>query len=127
MLTAQQQVFVQALEEQNLAQVKLLLAEGLNPNFIDFEKGELKKNVFFITKLDVENKYDLRALHSRQKKDLNYVRVTGGKANYKLYKVKKGDTLARIAKKNHTTIKAICSKNKIKQNKVLRPGQKLKI
>ncbi|WP_374574450.1 ankyrin repeat domain-containing protein [Acinetobacter sp.] len=39
MLTAQQQVFVQALEEQNLAQVKLLLAEGLNPNFIDFEKG----------------------------------------------------------------------------------------
>ncbi|CAM4152187.1 ankyrin repeat domain-containing protein [Acinetobacter pragensis] len=39
MLTAQQQVFVQALEEQNLTQVKQLLAEGLNPNFIDFDKG----------------------------------------------------------------------------------------
>lgn len=31
MLTAQQQVFVQALEELNLAQVKQLLATGLNP------------------------------------------------------------------------------------------------
>ena len=39
MLTAQQQVFVQALEELNLEQVKRLLAEGLNPNFIDFDKG----------------------------------------------------------------------------------------
>ena len=38
MLTAQQQVFVQALEELNLAQVKQLLATGLNPNFVDFEK-----------------------------------------------------------------------------------------
>lgn len=39
MLTAQQQLFVQALEEQDLAQVQRLLADGLNPNFIDFEKG----------------------------------------------------------------------------------------
>ncbi len=39
MLTAQQQVFVQAIEELNLAQVQRLLAEGLDPNFIDPEKG----------------------------------------------------------------------------------------
>ena len=39
MLTAQQQLFVQALEEQDLAQVQHLLADGLNPNFVDFEKG----------------------------------------------------------------------------------------
>ena len=39
MLTAQQQLFVQALEELNLGQVKQLLADGLNPNFIDLEKG----------------------------------------------------------------------------------------
>ena len=39
MLNAQQQVFVQALEELDLEQVKRLLAEGLNPNFIDLEKG----------------------------------------------------------------------------------------
>ena len=39
MLTAQQQLFVQALEELDLNQVKKLLADGLNPNFIDMEKG----------------------------------------------------------------------------------------
>ena len=39
MLTAQQQLFVQALEELNLDQVKQLLADGLNPNFIDHDKA----------------------------------------------------------------------------------------
>ena len=39
MLTAQQQAFVQALEELDLQQVQRLLADGLNPNFIDSEKG----------------------------------------------------------------------------------------
>lgn len=39
MLTAQQQVFLQALEELDLAQVQRLLADGLDPNFIDPELG----------------------------------------------------------------------------------------
>lgn len=39
MLTVQQQVLMQALEELNLAEVQRLLAEGLDPNFIDPEKG----------------------------------------------------------------------------------------
>lgn len=39
MLTAQQQDFVQALETQDLSRIKALLAEGLDPNFIDLEKG----------------------------------------------------------------------------------------
>ncbi|TCM68734.1 hypothetical protein EC844_104110 [Acinetobacter calcoaceticus] len=39
MLTAQQQVFLQAIEGLELQQVKRLLADGLNPNFIDLEKG----------------------------------------------------------------------------------------
>lgn len=39
MLTAQQQLLVQAIEELNLPQVQKLLADGLDPNFIDPEKG----------------------------------------------------------------------------------------
>ena len=39
MLTAQQQVLVQAIEELDLAQVQRLLADGLDPNFMDAEKG----------------------------------------------------------------------------------------
>jgi murein DD-endopeptidase MepM/ murein hydrolase activator NlpD len=97
-------------------------------DFIDFTTGTLKKNECLITKADVETKYDLRALHSRQKKDLNLARVSGSKSKYgKTITVKKGDTLGRIAQRNHTTIKAICKKNGIKQNKVLRLGQKLKV
>ena len=40
MLTAQQQAFVQALEELDLQQVQRLLTDGLSLNFIDPEKGE---------------------------------------------------------------------------------------
>jgi murein DD-endopeptidase MepM/ murein hydrolase activator NlpD len=97
-------------------------------DFIDFTTGTLKKNECLITKSDVETKYDLRALHSRQKKDLNLTRVTGSKSKHgKVITVRKGDTLGRIAQRNHTTIKAICKKNGIKQSKVLRLGQKLKV
>lgn len=39
MLNAQQQVFVQALEELDLTQVQRLLADGLDPNFIVDDKG----------------------------------------------------------------------------------------
>jgi murein DD-endopeptidase MepM/ murein hydrolase activator NlpD len=97
-------------------------------DFVDFTTGTLKKNECLITKADVETKYDLRALHSRQKRDLNLTRVTGSKSKYgKTITVKKGDTLGRIAQRNHTTIKAICKKNGIKQTKVLRLGQRLKV
>lgn len=98
-------------------------------DFIDFNNGQLKKNECLITKHDVDNKYDLRALHNRHKRDLGNARVVTGKngSKYRIYKVKPGDTLGRIAQKNHTTIKAICKKNGIKQTKVLRPGQKLKV
>ena len=37
MLTAQQQAFVQALEELDLQQVQRLLTDGLSLNFIDTE------------------------------------------------------------------------------------------
>ena len=98
-------------------------------DFVDFEKGLLKKNDYVITKSDVETKYDLRALHSRQKSDLGYSRVSHSKikGKSKVYNVRKGDTLGRIAQRNHTTIKALCAKNGISRNKGLRLGQKLRV
>jgi murein DD-endopeptidase MepM/ murein hydrolase activator NlpD len=95
-------------------------------DFIDFQNKTLKKNDCIITKSDVENKYDLRALHNRHRKDAGHYAKGNGKYS-KIYTVKQGDTLGRIAQKNKTTIKAICAKNGIKQTKILRPGQKLKI
>jgi murein DD-endopeptidase MepM/ murein hydrolase activator NlpD len=102
-------------------------------DFIDYEKGELKTNNFTLRKIDVENKYDLRALHSRHKRDIGYARAgsKGGKysgvAKGGIYRVRNGDSLGKIAKRNHTTVKALCKKNKIKENTILRLGQKIKI
>jgi len=105
------------------------LGQAIDPeDFIDFQKGELKNNTVVITKADVETKYDLRALHARQRRDLNLSRSSKfSSKNGRVYKVKKGDTLFSIAQKNRTTIKNICKKNGIKQNKLLRLGQKLKV
>lgn len=100
-------------------------------DFVNFEKGELKNNECLFTKSDVENKYDLRSLHSRHKSDLGLAKKSGthstsGKKS-KSYKVRKGDTLSRIAARNHTTVKALCKKNGIKSTKKLKAGQRIKI
>ncbi|MBA2612604.1 MAG: peptidoglycan DD-metalloendopeptidase family protein [Bacteroidetes bacterium] len=102
-------------------------------DFIDYEKGTLKDYCFTLRKADVENKYDLRALHTRHKRDIGYARATkGGKytgpaAKNGIYFVRNGDNLGKIAKRNHTTIKSLCKKNRLKESTVLRIGQKIKI
>lgn len=97
-------------------------------DFIDFTNGSLKTTEFTLRKSDVENKYDLRALHGRHKRDLGLARSSShSKVKTKYYTIRKGDTLNKIAKRNHTTIKAICSKNGIKQSKKLKLGQKLRV
>ena len=97
---------------------------------IDFEKGQLVSNTFMLRKCDVDNKYDLRALHNRHRHDVGMAygkyKDKNGKY-YKLYRVRNGDNLGKIAKRNHTTVKAICKKNGIKPTTILRVGRKLKI
>ncbi len=48
-----------------------------------------------------------------------------GKAVY--YKIRKGDTLGRIAQKNRTTVKELCALNKIRPNTVLRVGHSIRV
>lgn len=92
-------------------------------DIIDFEKGDIKSNTFVLTRNDVANKYDLRALHARHMKDLRRTYPVKGH----IYRVRKGDTLSRIAYRSGTSVKSLCRKNGIKQTTVLRIGQKLKI
>ncbi|HQQ93466.1 MAG TPA: peptidoglycan DD-metalloendopeptidase family protein [Bacteroidia bacterium] len=96
---------------------------------IDFEKASLISNTFVLRKQDVENKYDLRASQSRYRHDLGlaYGSFKDKNGSYKLYRVRKGDNLSRIAKRNRTSVKSICRKNGIKPGTILRPGRKLKI
>jgi LysM repeat protein len=45
----------------------------------------------------------------------------------KYYKIRRGDTLSRIAKKNRTTVSKICKLNRISKRTVLKPGRKLRV
>lgn len=53
--------------------------------------------------------------------------VTSGAGGSKYYKVRSGDTLSRIAKRNGTTVKRLCQLNGIKETTVLQIGRKLRI
>lgn len=98
-------------------------------DLIDYEKGCLKTPSFVLRKSDVENKYDLRALHNRHRHDVGMSKgkYAKGKSGSGTYRVRKGDTLSAIAKRRGTTVNSICKKNKIKPNTKLRIGQVLKI
>ena len=95
-------------------------------DFIDFENGILKSNTFVLRKVDVENKYDLRALHTRHKHDLGIAKIKkDNKHGY--YKIKSGESLSRIAKLKKTNVKSLCRKNGLRINSKLRVGQRIKI
>jgi LysM repeat protein len=48
-------------------------------------------------------------------------------ANAKVVKIKSGDTLGKLAKKYHTSVKEICAMNKIKPNTTLRIGKSIRV
>ena len=50
-----------------------------------------------------------------------------GKGSNGWYKVRSGDTLEKIARRNGTTITQLCKLNGISRNKVLHPGDKLRV
>ncbi len=50
-----------------------------------------------------------------------------GKASNGWYRVRSGDTLEKIARRNGTTITQLCKLNGISRNKVLHPGDKLRV
>jgi hypothetical protein len=58
-------------------------------------------------------------------KNVFYPSDYDGKAVF--YKIKEGDTLARIAKKCHTSVKEICAINKIKTTTILRAGRSIRV
>ena len=51
----------------------------------------------------------------------------GAVASSGWYRVRSGDTLEKIARRNGTTVKRLCQLNGISQNSTLRVGQKLKV
>jgi hypothetical protein len=59
------------------------------------------------------------------RKSVFYPSDYDGKAVY--YKIKSGDTLGKLARKYHTTIKALCAMNKIKAITTLKIGRPIRV
>lgn len=89
------------------------LGIALNPeSIIDFENFCLLKETIYLTE---KNRQYLERMKNQKE------------SNSKYYTVRSGDTLGKIAAKNHTSIKNLCRLNGIRESKVLRPGQKLRV
>lgn len=97
-------------------------------DLIDYSKGEVKNNSFVVYKEDFNKKYNLRSLHAHKvSKSHATSRYSSAKTKGKTVSVRKGDSLERIARRNHMSVEALCKKNGIKKTKVLKPGQRLKV
>lgn len=74
---------------------------------IDFENQKLISNTFPVTK---------RVFYPN-----DYV------ANAKVVRIKSGDTIGKLARKYHTSVKEICAMNKIKPTTTLRVGRSIRV
>jgi len=85
--------------------------------------GYAANSVWSLQIIGLIKKYNLQEFDNRPE---GYIETIAPVTVYKIYKVKKGDTLGAIAKKHHTSIKKLMLKNQLKTS-VLQIGQKLKI
>ena len=93
----------------------------------DFENGTLRSDVFTWKKhyININSHYgqsDKESIAAASKPT-----PTASKSTSTYYKVKKGDTLSKIAQRNGTTVKKLCKLNGIKETKPLQIGQKLRV
>jgi len=84
---------------------------------INFDNGKLRDTVLTLKRhyFNVGSHYGMTDAQSKAVTDAVY------------YKVKKGDTLGKIAQKHGTTVNAICKLNGISSKKVLQIGQRLRV
>lgn len=104
------------------------LGMDINPNAIfDFHNKTIHKNeLVFSPKLLASN--GPSAVHVDGTKYGRYGgKSASGGSGAATYRVRKGDTLSRIAQRNGTTVNTICRLNGIKKTSILRPGQVLKL
>jgi murein DD-endopeptidase MepM/ murein hydrolase activator NlpD len=88
------------------------IGNAINPaNIIDFNKGKVISSTYLLTKKgSFYYQREVKVLHSA-----------------KYYKVRKHDTLSRIAVRNGTNVKALCRMNGIKMKTKLKPGMRLRV
>ena len=102
------------------------LGMDINPNAIfDFNNKTIKVNQFSFSPKLLASKGP-SAMHVNGTKYGYYNGKSGGSGTA-TYRVRKGDTLSRIAQRNGTTVNRLCNLNGIKKTSTLRPGQVLRL
>lgn len=102
------------------------LGKAFDPERIfDFHKGTLRSDTIFLKKhyFSCHSHYGMTDEQSLAA-FLNPPRLTPA---IKYYKVRKGDTLTRIARRERTTVTHLCQLNNMKSTKVIRVGQRLRV
>lgn len=105
------------------------MGQAFDPERIfDFERGTLRCDTFALKKHyfsinSHQGMTDQQSAAAFKKKSGSS--GSGGSGTY--YTVKKGDTLGKIAKRYGTTVNNLCKLNKIKSNKPLKIGQRIRV
>jgi len=99
-------------------------------DFFTFDKHTYQNARNFSPEANAAYAANYRATHKVEygsNKSSRKSKTTRSKGGSKSVKVKKGDSLSRIASRNGTTVQALCRLNGIKSSAKLHPGQKIKV
>lgn len=105
------------------------MGQSFDPErLFDFKTGELRREKFLLRRsyFSIYSKY-MQDFNAEEESYAAEKRENEAAAERRYYKVRSGDYLGRIAKRNHTTVSAICRLNGIKPNTVLKIGRVLRV
>ena len=108
------------------------MGQAFDPERIfDFENGKIRSDSITLYKhyFSINSHYGMTDQQSQvaSKKAPQSSGSKGSKGSAVYYKVKKGDTLAKIAARNGTTVAKLCKLNGIKSTTVLSVGRRIRV
>lgn len=110
------------------------LGKPIDPNFIiDFDNQVCHRDTYLVSNESYRKTTQSSRVIRRATASNNYVAPSTAKTNkfvsgeVKHYKIKKGDTLGAIARRNGTTVKQLCELNSITTRTTLKIGRSLRI
>lgn len=109
------------------------LGKPIDPNFIiDFDNQVCHRDTYLVSN-DSYKKTTLSSRIIKRKETVNYIKPTNTNSNkyvsgdVKHYKIKSGDTLGAIAKRNGVSVKKLCDLNNITARSTLKIGKSLRV
>lgn len=94
----------------------------------DFKTGKLRRDKFLLKKsyFSIYSKYS-QDFNAEEERNAAEKKEATASAERRYYKVRSGDNLSVIAKRNHTSVSALCRLNGIKPTTILQIGKVLRV